>query len=52
MLDKRKVITYLTTCKRNRNYPKVRLVCGELQRIKTPSSVPERYAREQWMPMK
>ena len=34
--------------KRNPDYPKVRYVCGEFQRIKNPDAVLERYERGDW----
>ncbi len=43
MFDKHdEKMTFPTTCKQNPPYPRVRLLCGEFQRIKTPKSVPER----------
>ena len=50
-MAKRKELNYETRriCKRNKQYPKVRLLCGEVERIKDANSVPERLVQGDWL---
>ena len=48
-MDKRdKRLTYLTTCRRNPTFPKVRLLCGEVQRILSPDGTLECLVNNRW----
>jgi len=44
----RKELIYEATCKKNPDYPKVRLLCGEFQRIQTPKSTLEHWRDGVW----
>ena len=41
MLNRDKQMTVPLTIRKNPPYPKVRLICGQFERIKTPDAIPD-----------
>ena len=48
-MEKREKMIFSTQCNRNPAYPKARLVCGEVHRIKDPQAAPERFVDGDWL---
>ncbi len=41
-MDKHEKMIHTTACRKSPVYPKTRLLCGEIHRIKNPQALPER----------
>jgi len=49
MPERHEKMIFSTKCNRNPAYPKARLVCGEVHRIKDPQATPERFVDGDWL---